>query len=103
MKELRTPGSGSESFGHSWRWPAGIGSARPSRRLPDRGRRLRRFHAAPGPDRELAARLADRGGTRPLNVAEPERFTVEFTADGRASLRADCNRCSAATRPRATA
>ena len=28
------------------------------------------------------------------NVGEPERFTAEFGADGRVSLRADCNRCS---------
>jgi heat shock protein HslJ len=33
-------------------------------------------------------------GQGPLTVAEPERFTVEFTPDGRAALRADCNRCS---------
>jgi heat shock protein HslJ len=35
-------------------------------------------------------------GQGTLSVAEPERFTVAFTPDGRASLRADCNRCSAA-------
>jgi heat shock protein HslJ len=35
-------------------------------------------------------------GREPQSVAEPDLFTVEFTADGRASLRADCNRCSAA-------
>ena len=27
-------------------------------------------------------------------MGEPERFTAEFGADGRVSLRADCNRCS---------
>lgn len=31
-----------------------------------------------------------------LNVAQPELFMLEFNAAGRASLRADCNRCSAA-------
>ncbi len=35
-------------------------------------------------------------GQEPLGVAEPKLFTVDFTADGRTSLRADCNRCSAA-------
>jgi heat shock protein HslJ len=33
-------------------------------------------------------------GQAPVSVPEPERFTVEFGADERASLRADCNRCS---------
>ena len=35
-------------------------------------------------------------GQASVSAAEPELFTVDFTADGRASLRADCNRCSAA-------
>lgn len=35
-------------------------------------------------------------GQAPVSAPEPERFTVEFTTEGRASLRADCNRCSAA-------
>jgi len=35
-------------------------------------------------------------GQRPVNVAEGERFTVEFSSDGRVALRADCNRCSGA-------
>jgi heat shock protein HslJ len=34
-------------------------------------------------------------GQAPVSVAEPERFTATFGADGRVALRADCNRCSA--------
>lgn len=33
-------------------------------------------------------------GKPPVVVAEPERFTAEFGASGRVSLRADCNRCA---------
>ena len=33
-------------------------------------------------------------GKDSVSVGEPERFTAEFGADGRVSLRADCNRCS---------
>ncbi|HVQ31760.1 MAG TPA: META domain-containing protein [Vicinamibacteria bacterium] len=33
-------------------------------------------------------------GEAPVNPSEPERFTAEFAANGRVSLRADCNRCS---------
>ena len=32
-------------------------------------------------------------GHRPVTLAEPELFTVEFKSDGRVALRADCNRC----------
>ena len=31
-----------------------------------------------------------------ISVGEPQRFTAEFGADGRVSLRADCNRCTGA-------
>ena len=33
-------------------------------------------------------------GNASVTVGEPERFTAAFGADGRVSLRADCNRCS---------
>ena len=33
-------------------------------------------------------------GKPSVTVGEPERFTAEFGADGRVSLRADCNRCT---------
>jgi heat shock protein HslJ len=33
-------------------------------------------------------------GEAPVNPSEPDRFTAEFAADGRVSLRADCNRCA---------
>ena len=33
-------------------------------------------------------------GSATIDAGEPGRFTAEFSADGRVSLRADCNRCS---------
>jgi heat shock protein HslJ len=33
-------------------------------------------------------------GLSAVAVAEPQRFTASFAADGRVALRADCNRCS---------
>ena len=35
-------------------------------------------------------------GQAAVSVGEPERFTAEFGAEGRVSLRADCNRCTGA-------
>lgn len=32
-------------------------------------------------------------GQTEVSIAQPELFTAEFGADGRVSLRADCNRC----------
>lgn len=32
-------------------------------------------------------------GKPAVSIAEPERFTADFAADGRLSLRADCNSC----------
>jgi len=49
----------------------------------------------PGPIGRWQLTSLIESGQAPLSVAEPERFTVELTAEGRASLRADCNRCSA--------
>ena len=34
-------------------------------------------------------------GSASVPVSNPERFTMELRADGRVSVRADCNRCSA--------
>jgi heat shock protein HslJ len=34
-------------------------------------------------------------GSERVTVVDPQVFTVEFGADGRVQLRADCNRCSA--------
>jgi heat shock protein HslJ len=35
-----------------------------------------------------------KSGLSAVAVAEPQRFTASFAADGRVALRADCNRCS---------
>jgi heat shock protein HslJ len=33
-------------------------------------------------------------GGNTVTIPNPERYTVEFTDDGRVNIRADCNRCS---------
>lgn len=50
--------------------------------------------ALPGTSWELVAiqSMDDAQGT--TRIAQPERFTLQFGADGRASLRLDCNRGS---------
>ena len=61
--------------------------------------------AAPSPTGQSAAAAPVTGGVWKLQsflptdatsvpVPDPDRFTIEVTADGRLAVRADCNRCS---------
>jgi heat shock protein HslJ len=50
-------------------------------------------NSIPGGTWRLVA-IREKGSDR-VTVVDPQAFTVEFGADGRVQLRADCNRCSA--------
>jgi heat shock protein HslJ len=39
-------------------------------------------------------RSIQRSGASPVNIANPDRFTVRFDDDGRVAVRADCNVCT---------
>lgn len=60
--------------------------------------------AGPSPNPTSAAQVTDgvwtlqsfqRADSTLVSVPNPDRFTIEISADGRVAVRADCNRCSA--------